>query len=64
MYNNQSPPFYVCSSHYYKKEKPDTEQCFHLAVYLFRAGDFPASSWTDTSLVERALFEESGWIKL
>lgn len=35
-----------------------------MAAYLFRAGDFPASSWTDTSLVVRGVFEESEWIKL
>lgn len=32
--------------------------------YLFRAGDFPVSSWTDPRRVDKVEDEESGWIKL
>ena len=33
-------------------------------VYLFLAGDLPASSWTDPRRADNVVAEESGWIKL
>lgn len=51
-------------SNEYASSSPRTENTQKLLVYLFLAGDFPASSWTDPRRADNVVAEESGWIKL
>lgn len=41
-----------------------TENTQKLLIYLFLAGDFPASSWTDPRRADNVGVEESAWITL